>query len=255
MICYPQSPDIFLKMTPAEIVRYLIMSRSLGTLSSTLAEDGSPYGALVLLAAGHDGRLVMLLSDLAEHTKNFKSDPRVSILLNGTDGLASPLTGPRATLVGTIEKTEDPHLKARFMARHPDASVYKDFKDFSFYTLNAERAHLVAGFGQIEWLDAAAFAGTAYDALIDAENSIIEHMNMDHRDALRSMAAEFGEVPGAEVEGTWIMSGIDSNGFDLNLDDRVVRIAFHNPVVDAESARQELVRLTKRARSIDSGAD
>ena len=41
-------------------------------------------------------------------------------------------------------------LHRRFLARHPDAGMYAGFKDFAFYRVAVERAHLVAGFGKID---------------------------------------------------------------------------------------------------------
>ena len=57
------------------------------------------------------------MSDLAEHSKNIAADPRAALLIDGTAGRTDPLTGPRVTVLGTVEKTEDPRLKARFVAR------------------------------------------------------------------------------------------------------------------------------------------
>ena len=37
--------------------------------------------------------------------------------------------------------------------------MYAGFKDFHFYRVSLERAHLVAGFGKIRWLSAAELAG------------------------------------------------------------------------------------------------
>jgi len=39
-----------------------------------------PYGSLVLTASGLDASPLVLLSDLARHTRNFKEDERVSLL-------------------------------------------------------------------------------------------------------------------------------------------------------------------------------
>ena len=54
-----------------------------------------PYASLVLVAVDHDLSPILLLSDLAEHTKAIAADPRVSLLFDGTGGLVQPLTGPR----------------------------------------------------------------------------------------------------------------------------------------------------------------
>src|SRR5689334_21205250 len=71
-------------------------------------------------------------------------------------GSDNALTGPRVTVLGRIAPSEDPADRARFLARHPSAALYADFADFRFYRVAVERAHLVAGFGRIDWVDAAA---------------------------------------------------------------------------------------------------
>ena len=40
----------------------------------------------------------LLVSQLADHTKNLQADGRVSLLFDATAGLAEPLTGPRVTV-------------------------------------------------------------------------------------------------------------------------------------------------------------
>src|SRR3546814_19180539 len=82
-------------------------------------------------------------------TKNILADGRVSLLCDGTAGFAEPLTGPRASLQGRAEKTDDPRHRARFLARQPAAEMYAGFGDFGFSRLAVERTHLVAGFGRI----------------------------------------------------------------------------------------------------------
>src|SRR4030088_1577883 len=141
-----------------------------------------PYASLVLVAVDHDLSPILLLSDLAEHTKAIAADGRVSLLFDGTHGLEQPLTGPRATLVGRAERTADERLGRRFLARHPDAGMYAGFKDFNFYRIVVERAHLVAGFGKIRWLNAAELAMPAAAGLAESEDGIVRHMNEDHAD-------------------------------------------------------------------------
>src|SRR5512134_1223527 len=83
-----------------------------------------PYASLVLVAVDHDLSPILLLSDLAEHSKAIAADARVSLLFDGTHGLDQPLTGPRVTLVGRAARTDDARLARRFLARHPDAEMY-----------------------------------------------------------------------------------------------------------------------------------
>ncbi len=116
---------------------------------------GAPYASLVLVAADLDASPLLLLSDLAQHSRNIAFDPRVSLLLDGTEGHVDRLDGPRLTLVGRVELAADPRLLARFAAHHPSSALYAGFADFRLYRLAVERGHLVAGFGRIEWIEGA----------------------------------------------------------------------------------------------------
>ena len=122
-------------------------------------DSGRPYVSLVLVAQDERGSPVLLLSDLAEHSRNLKMEPRAALLYDGTGGLQDPLTGPRASILGRIEPMAASELasrlKTRFLARHPAAAAYADFTDFRLYRMTVERVHLVAGFGRIQWLTAA----------------------------------------------------------------------------------------------------
>jgi len=231
--------------TIAASVRRLIRGQDRASLATTLAGDGTPYASLVLYATLADATPVLLLSNLAEHTKNLKADPRASLLIDGTAGLADPLTGARATLLGRLEEVDASVAQVRYLARHPSAEAYVSFGDFRFYALKVTRAHLVAGFGRIHWVDAGDIFDTAPKALVERETDIVEHMNEDHAEAVGLYATR---LLGRSGDG-WQMSGIDAEGADLRREGEVARLEFSIRVEDAEAARRELVRLVKEARS------
>lgn len=131
------------------IARELLRTASKASLA-TVAADGSPYVSLVLVAEDR-GTPFFLLSDLAEHTKNAKGDPRASLLVE-PNASADPLASARATFVGKLVRTADDERRARFVERHPSAATYAGFRDFAVYELSITRVHLVAGFGRIEWI-------------------------------------------------------------------------------------------------------
>lgn len=229
-------------------VRGLLRALDRASLATLLPGEpaGWPYASLVLVAVDHDLSPILLLSDMAEHTKAIKADGRVSLLFDGTGGLDQPLTGPRATVLGRAERTGDERLKARFLARHPDAALYAGFKDFGFYRIALERAHLVGGFGKIRWIDLAELAPPQTEGLVEAETGIIDHMNADHADAIQLYAAK---LIGRAGDG-WKMTGIDSEGIDLRRGGEVARLAFDAPLQAAGEARKVLVSMVVRARSM-----
>jgi heme iron utilization protein len=138
-----------------------LMRRCLRVGLGTVERDGAPYVSLAMVALDHDASPLLYLSNLADRTKNFKGDARVSLLFDGTLDSAVPLAGERATVQGRIAVATDAQLLARYVGRHPDAAAYAGFRDFSLYRVSVKRAHLVAGFGRIHWVD-----GT--DVLLDA---------------------------------------------------------------------------------------
>ena len=137
----------------AREARQVLQAAGTATLA-TLDRQGAPFASMVTVATTAAGEPVLLLSDLAVHTRNIKRDPRASLLLvapGGEDG--DPLAGSRLTLVGSVVVDDDPAARQRFLGRHPEARGYADFKDFAFYRLVIGGGHLVAGFGRIVDLD------------------------------------------------------------------------------------------------------
>ena len=211
-------------------------------------ENGTwPYVSLVLVAVDHDLSPILLISDLAEHTRAIRADNRVSLLFDGTVGLDQPLTGARVSLVGRAVPTDDERVKRRFLARHPDAAMYAGFKDFHFFKVTPERAHLVAGFGKIRWLSRTELMpAPPPPALVDAETAIVSHMNEDHAEAVGLYAARLLGLPGSG----WRMTGIDHEGIDLRAGGTVARLALPAPVAGPDEARQALITLVAKARAV-----
>lgn len=234
--------------------RTLMRSVDRATLASALPGEQAvpqagvaawPYASLVLVAVDHDLTPILLLSTLAEHSKAIAAQASVSLLFDGTAGLAQPLTGPRLTVLGRARRTTDAQARRRFLARHPDAAMYADFGDFHFYRVDVVRAHLVAGFGRIRWIEPEVLGeGPPPAALVAVEAEIVSHMNDDHAEAIQLYATRLIDRSG---EG-WRMTGIDSTGCDLRREGEVARLVFPAAVHDAETARATLVALVRQAR-------
>jgi heme iron utilization protein len=229
--------------SPAQTVRGLMRAADRAALG-TLLPDGAPYVSLVLTACAHDASPIVLISALAEHTKNLMRDARASLLFGGTAGLANPLTGARASVVGRLIADDDPALRARYVARHPEAAAYVDFHDFRLWRMTIERAHLVAGFGKIYWVEADALLTRPAPALVAAEPEILQHMNQDHAEAIALYARK---LVGRQGDG-WLMTGIDPEGIDLRRSGETARLAFDTPIDGPDQARMALAALAKQAR-------
>ncbi|WIM11588.1 DUF2470 domain-containing protein [Enhydrobacter sp.] len=238
------------------MVRELVRGRDRAALATALpdANRGAPwpYASLVVVAVDHDLAPILLLSDLADHSRAIAVDDRVSLLFDGTEGLDNPLTGPRVSLLGRAASTDDERLKRRFLAHHPEADMYARFRDFKFYRVAVERAHLVGGFGEIRWLSADELTPSASRATLEAfaaaEGAILAHMNADHADAVQLYATRLLGL----VAGEWRMTGFDAEGLDLRCGGKVARLAFDTALNGPARAREVLASLAAKARTVDA---
>jgi hypothetical protein len=225
--------------------RSLMRAHDWAGLATRMADDSHPYASLVLVAADYDAAPILLISDLAEHARNIAADNRVSLLFDGTRGLPSPLTGARVSVQGRALPCDEAHLRRRFLARHEDAAEYADFADFKFYRVAVERGHLVAGFGQIEWIDKTEllFQSPHQSDMGAWEAGAVEHMNRDHADTIQHYAQNLLGADG----GGWVMTGCDPEGCDLRREGENLRLDFPEAASDADSLRQLLIALSQAA--------
>ena len=227
--------------------RALIRRARAALLSTThKSRGGWPYGSLVTVAFDCDMSPLMLFSTLSDHTRNLDTDPRGALLFEETSRLKNPQTGPRVTVLGTIERTKNKRHQRRFLALHPEAALYAGFGDFGFFRMRIESAHFVGGFAKAIWLKSADITpnARASAAVAKAEPDILEHMNTDHAAAVNHYA---NALLGRSGKG-WSMTGIDPDGFDLRRGGRTARLEFDKPVLDRMGVREELVRLAGLGR-------
>ena len=206
--------------------------------------DGHPFGSITPYIVDHDGSLLILISTLAEHTKNIQQDPRVSLITHNQSDSHIQTQG-RVTLVGTAKIIENKDSAgARYLRYFPEADGYFAMHDFSFYRVTPLSIRYIGGFGKIQWLTAENYLLPPYP-LIQQESDVIAHMNADHADTMRRYCLHFHQIEALNVE----MTGIDCDGFDVRADEQLLRFDFAEAVLDAQQARQELVemaRLTKK---------
>jgi hypothetical protein len=181
---------------------------------------------------------LLLLSRLAQHTQNLEQDQRASLLIDATGAGSDALAGDRITLIGVVAPTNTASSRARFLARHPSARSFVDFRDFALYRLQLERAHFVGGFGRIVALDRGDLLVATEDAqpLIAAEAELVSQLNDDHADKLALIATNAGHAPGG-----WRLIGIDPEGFDLALGDHALRLTFEARARRADEARDAIL--------------
>jgi putative heme iron utilization protein len=234
---------------PAKLARSLLRRSRQGALATLRLGSGDPYCSLVNVASHGDGSPILLISRLALHTKNILADSRVSLMLDER-AQGDPLEGSRIMLAGRAEQAGGnavATLRRRYLNAHPSAEAFVDFKDFSFFRIRPAGAHLVAGFGRIVDLEPEQFLTETSDAgaLLEAEQGAIEHMNADHRDAMKLYATR---LLGAKPED-WCCTGCDPDGIDMQAGPTTLRLDFPERVTGPGELRKMLVRLAGEARA------
>ena len=236
-----------------EAKKFLRSTRS-GVLSSFSAKfAGYPFGSVMPFVLGHDCQPIVLISTIAEHTKNIIANPKVSLLVfAASEDLHA---NGRLTLIGEAEQLDknNADLMARYCRYFPESVGYLAMHDFQFYRINIAQARYIAGFGKMGWM--------AGDELVNIKNiekatsiatietSMIEHMNADHVDSMLQYCQHFHAVkPDAAT-----LIGVDSDGFDIEAviadDIKMLRFNFEAPIFDANSARMAFIALSKVARA------
>lgn len=231
-------------MNVPDAARRFLRAQRAGTLSTISARMGGyPFGSIVPFALDALARPVLLISALAEHTRNLAADSRASLMVH--DYAENVQAGARLTLVGdTARVSERDAACERYLRRFPDAARLVALGDFSFHAIVTRELLFVQGFGRIDWIGAEDFAPPA-DEVGEAEAGILAHMNAEHEETLRLYCRALGGVAAEAAHAT----GIDCDGIDVRADGRLLRFDFDAPALDAAAVRARLIALAERSRT------
>lgn len=228
--------------------RNVLLGQDVGVLSTHSADcPGYPFGSLLPLSFDYSYRPVVLISRLAQHTKNIQASPLLSLLVSDADqvGFADVQTCSRVTVLAAAEPLDaerDAKTLRRYGRFFPEADSYHKELDFDFYRLQPVKVRFIAGFGQIHWV-APEQLFTANPFGFETETDIVEHMNTDHSDALVKYCQQKGIVLPEGIKPE--MVGVDAFGFFQRVGARVVRFDFSEPVQTSGQVRKALIAMLK----------
>jgi putative heme iron utilization protein len=225
----------------ALIARRLLNHQNVGVLSTHSTDvEGYPFGSIAPYALNYESEPTILISDLAQHTRNIKRNNKVSLTVFD-QCVDDPQSNARLTWIGDAEAIDpsDTTIRDRYLRYFPSAESYFATHDFSFYRIRLQRARFIGGFGQIFWIEPDSML--VKNPFRETEKGIVEHMNRDHQKAL----VHYCELLGRESVDAVSMTGIDSEGFDMLADKRKLRMDFDSPIHTSEEARANLVKLAR----------
>jgi heme iron utilization protein len=232
-------------MSAALEARKFLRTTRNGVLSTHSARfEGYPFGSIAPFVLDHEGNPLILISTIAEHTKNIQKNPHVSLI--AFDPTAPDMqASARLTLLGdaVVMDKQDGPLRARYLRYFPMAEQYFDMHDFLFHRIRIRDARYIGGFGNIHWIPGDELRPPA-NHLAQQENAILDHMNADHVDSLIAYCRHVHGIKTNEAE----MIGIDVDGFDVLAEGKLLRFDFDNPVTNAQEARSALVAFSEAAR-------
>jgi heme oxygenase (biliverdin-IX-beta and delta-forming) len=222
--------------------------------------EGWPFGSISPYTATNAGEPIILISEIAEHTRNLRADARVSLIVQDSNAIKDPQAGARATLIGYAMPVPEPYLEdasRRYLQSFPNSASFFDAHDFTLFQIKVSKVRFIGGFGEIYWLDRHEIIAADTDSNIDPvaahAEMICDHMNEDHSDALRMYAAAFAETQAESSR----MIHVDSRGFDMIAlaggAHKHLRIDFQSPVTTTEEVRAVMVNMVRRARQIVAG--
>ena len=241
------------------------MSENLKKKTSLEIEHIIPYVTFVMTAFDYDGGPLVLLSDLSEHTKNIDDNDIVSILFYEeqkntsdfpifknkdfneiNDSYEDPMSRPRLTVIGKLKKTFQIEHKKRFIKRHPVSNLYANFKDMNIYKLDVMNAHLTGGFAKVQWFSKDEMLNKDFSGFKEVEDEVLNHMNKEHNESLKLYARVLlGKEPKKSIQ----IVGIDPEGFDMRISEKLIRFYFPTPLKKASELRKVFVKLHHKAKN------
>jgi len=193
---------------------------ALGTLSKRF--DGHPFTSITPYLVDHDGSLLILISGLAEHTKNILGDSRVSLITHNQDDPHIQTQG-RVTVIGhAVYQQDRDQCAKRYLRYFPEAQTYFGMADFNFYRITPLAIRYIGGFGDIHW--------------VRTENYLVHRHELSDKE--EGLLAELDAGSGTTGK-QWL--GVDCDGYDVKVDGKTVRHHFKATTPNATEARAAIL--------------
>ncbi len=214
-----------------------------------------PLGSVVPFCLNKMGQPILLISDLAQHTKNIHANSKASLMIHDTS-VNNIQTGWRLTLVGNVKPIDPQEYEATaelYSRFYPDSNEYHTVHDFAFYAFIVEKYRFINGFGMIHWVNKSEVI-TPSPFSAEATKGIINHMDNDHLDTIinllksRKQHSLHPHVGQTKIKSHQRMVSIDQYGIVLGEDDALHRFFFEQPATTTNEVRLEIIKLAKSLR-------
>ncbi len=216
-------------MNNAAEARRLLRTHRYGALSTLSKKlDGFPFGSITPYLADHDGSLLILISGLAEHTKNIRHDPRVSLITHNQQDPNIQMQG-RVTLIGNARLLEDRDVfSSRYLRHFPEAEINLSLPDFRFCRIEPVAIRYIGGVGRIHWIRMADYSVPQAAFLARQEDELLNEINTQQKDTVCRLLHRHHGVDAPDAEAI----GLDCDGLDVRSSAQVWRLDFTETLTD-----------------------
>jgi heme iron utilization protein len=191
--------------------------------------EGYPFGSLLPICRDGRGNPLLLISHLAQHTRNLAANPRCALML--TKGSHTDVQQwARLTCLADAEPVSSSTAVERYCRYYPESRRYHKELNFHLYRLQPKQFYFIAGFGSARWFDVSRLLDQQSFPTA-GEMELLFQLNAHEHGILHSYFANRGVSIGDEIHAV----GADPWGIDIRAGEHLMRHHFTCPMAD-ESA-------------------
>jgi len=226
------------------LAKNFLRNRDVGVLSTLHSINGEsfPYGSICPFVSTKESKIVILISEIALHTKNIYENQRVGLTVFDMEAKNKQASG-RISLMGQISKVDPKEredyqeIEERYLTFFPEVRRYFKAHDFHFFEITPSKIHFIQTFGKIFTFSGDDFLHKAVFSKKEEEEAII-HMNEDHKDFLRKLVMKL-ELSDELKEGEEVkLLKINREGFFLSFCGQIGYISFQKAVTSFGDLRK-----------------
>jgi len=204
-----------------------------GVLSTnSLDEAGYPFGSAVPFVLDYDQIPLILISRLAEHSRNLLANPKTSLTLVEPAHTDIQQCSRLSLLTEAEIVKGDKAGQERYFRYYPKTRFFAGSLDFFFCRLKPIRARMISGFGKAGWLDLEKLLPSW---MLPASHELqwLAQVNGPGRKEFLEWMSGHSAVIAAEPEGLKAV-GIDSEGLDYVFRETHGRLIFKNTLCETD---------------------
>jgi hypothetical protein len=203
----------------------------------SLADPGYPFASAVPYCLDACGNALLLLSHLAQHTKNLSADARCGLsVVQATAGDVQQSLRLGCTADCQEVNPADAASHRRWFRYYPSSRRYFEQLNFRLYRLIPRRIHVNGGFGTARWLDS---------TRILRVSPFDEAQELDLIQAAQDVSDAVWPDPADRPTSDPIrIVGVDPWGVDLARGDALRRVPLPEPITDLDQLRLALLART-----------